>query len=1747
MNENIYKSNIPKENPYFANNSKIKKKIIKLKHIIINKGNEIYYLFIILNIISFLQCFSLIIEDKIWESNTTLDLVLNYYFPFIRISNLLSLISPQSFLNIIFVLLAFVFLYGIFTIIIYIITSNNEYYPFERYNFLYSVWIMFSIIIIYGCYISLNDLFLSSITCFKNKYVDYNSICSLNEIYNSVFILSIILLNIYLIFFIYLFKSSNCYKIYKKFRLFPIPFESFQIILFYFIHFLYIIMNKIEFYTQIKHFIIIFIYSYSLYIHLKARIFENMTINKLYLFMFSFLLWTSIWTFFIIEIKLFFDYDWIESIIIEIIGLILILSIFLLNSFKFLNFSLKNFYFRANIQELKSNQIEIDVLSNLYDSFILKEDNFEYLFEIYLTNHIDKCDKINCKLHSLSSLSKKETINEEIINYLYDKYTIEMDLSPDILNVHLKFINFSKENKMNMTYANSILNKYQSYKNLSIDDIFEIYLLTIESANKDKEHLSISLQDEEENLLKKNENSINNENNSKITKSSDINNVTNVNNKSQLEIILEMIFISTKTYNELWACLSSSSIENINISEIFHLVEIIYKNNKEIDKKWKEIVENKKFSKFEMSILEKLEYYFKYIKYDEDLSLSVKDKINKQKYVNDESSDEFFNLSNIDMLLEKDQLICYSRINLLGECKILKTSLSFKKLLCYGQNSLENKPIESIIPAFLRFYHTNILSKKLDYLVKENSVTKTNQEKFSYSKIFNIFVLTKDNYIIPLLQNITIKRDFEVSNSFIAKSLYESIDEKGDFFYHLLINEGGFIQNISSNCVNIGLTNELINQEKLSVNDIFKSKDNKFLYYNDYIFNDKDKFLPIIYNFSEKLNIIKYKNKFMQLQIKKYNYSTINNFILYHFILKEFPLTKSNFSNIPISFNPVTSRPLVYDLNSQSYKICQITSHRELLKNGSPFSILPKNLSIFDKFVNRKRLSIESVNSSSFPFFINNQSEYENETSKFNFLSLIENIAEKYINEPSLNKNDEYKNDDNNSFKLSENNIGIELESIIVNNLKDKKYTEILEFIENKLINYSKYEKNNKNENVILIKRNHKLDLEEDFRNNIQHFVIEMDNFQKKMKTFIYEKTEDDLGNIDSKKNILFYKPKINLYLLVSFLFPFKIKKFTIFFFIIFFILTITLSLIKYISSINKNNKLSIYFNSLQYSFQLINYSYEKNIILSQIRRGQIYMDIIKNTIYDNSTDNFIDTGLLDKKTYLNYSILYDSSSKNKEIQYLKTSIYNNTIINKETLISINKNFSNVIDNIKTIMSILDHPIKSYYINYLNENNNKVDLLLIDYYQKEIVQSFQLVQDFESIFKSENLNLVLYNTIKSSESMLNILNKQQVEINNLIKDDNIILVVINIVNIVFLIILGIILISEILRSRERVIDLVLTIKKSVYKKFKKSSDAFYNQMIFNMNDKEDIIIEDKNMVNIQNIYVKESDIETNKFYIKNKYNSNHIWDRETIKLRLFLLFFLPIYLIYIIIEYVIVTRYDGVILNNQSLINSTYSSIIFQNKLLFVVENIYNPFMDISQLEKIDIITNRNYNITDLFSLAVNMNDDSLKLICVDIFTKKVHGNQESDHQHSNDFLSKYEKNTKFNGSFIDYYHLLDHKLENIKNYLDHSINITYTEEFFYIENIIKEVLLENLSDLETYTYNNILNVIQYQQRDLLIITFSYIILYIIINVFIFFSIRKRINYILKNSVNLLYILPLSLCGYLINKITNNKGEEDEK
>lgn len=345
----------------------------------------------------------------------------------------------------------------------------------------------------------------------------------------------------------------------------------------------------------------------------------------------------------------------------------------------------------------------------------------------------------------------------------------------------------------------------------------------------------------------------------------------------------------------------------------------------------------KKIDLENQSIVQLYAYFLREILKNKKKSEEISKKLNEeQHYENKKNEGDRLDLENLDLILENQDLILYSRTNEKGECQVIQCSNSIIAMFGYSKLELIGKKIEFLMPSIYQSEHYKNLSYKIKTI---RSTYNMNKDIFKNTEKKQFFILpkTKVGYIVPINSRFTIYNDDDFSNTFIIKSKFELKDTKSVYAFYILVKDDFNIDSISSSCLNLNLSMDILKKYVISLNILIRNELNDEINFAERFTEYEEEPKRIVWIYPDLLypkneNIdINLKTDFEREEIINSSQKKEFNLLIsrikfredetlgYCFRLTNLDQRRQNIENIDLKINYNPNRILMYDMARLNY------------------------------------------------------------------------------------------------------------------------------------------------------------------------------------------------------------------------------------------------------------------------------------------------------------------------------------------------------------------------------------------------------------------------------------------------------------------------------------------------------------------------------------------------------------------------------------------------------------------------------------------------------------------------------------------------------------------------------------------------------------------------------------------------------------------------------------------------------------
>ena len=645
---------------------------------------------------------------------------------------------------------------------------------------------------------------------------------------------------------------------------------------------------------------------------------ENPTYNNYFLECFiSIRNATTFWTFFILLIAKLAESSKINGFVYMLLfGYPLIIVISIIYSRK----ESQNFMITsANFRDVNEYLIKIKYMIKLIDSYLNKgksgkgtKSNLckknEILLKGIIAIHEENCLNEECPLKKFLELGANYSNQKTcLLHYMNNLFVEGIKKFPNSRILLLIYVQFNYEKKYNLNAAKTYLTKLEKQKN-TLTENYVIFSIKQNIQNNNNQG-GVGFGDNEE-----------------MMKIED----TVEQKYKRLKFLVET---TTKLYGEFWGILATYLTNNLNLNKLFLIGNKLNKFLNEINSLWENDLKNKKIDLENQSIAQLYSYFLREILKNKKRSEEIAKKINEEQHFESRKTDQDkFDIDNLDLILENQDYVIYTRANEKGECDIIQCSNSVVYLLGFLKQELIGKSIETIMPGVFVNDHNKMLASRIKTF---RSNSNSHKDNFRASDKKQIFLLpkTKVGYLIPANCRFTIYIDDDFSNTYIIKAKFDAKDTKSVYAFYILTKDDFSVDSISSSSINLGLSMDLLKKYVINMNILVRhERDLSDLNLNEKFieFEEEPKKVTWVYpdkiypkndtqrNNSENLEeLIKVsETKEFMLLITKFKYSDEDT-IGYCFRFTEAEAKKGNVD--PGEFRPNSKQHILFDMFRLNY------------------------------------------------------------------------------------------------------------------------------------------------------------------------------------------------------------------------------------------------------------------------------------------------------------------------------------------------------------------------------------------------------------------------------------------------------------------------------------------------------------------------------------------------------------------------------------------------------------------------------------------------------------------------------------------------------------------------------------------------------------------------------------------------------------------------------------------------------------
>jgi len=1569
---------------------------------------------------------------------------------------------------------------------------------------LYSKCVLFTNLIINPLcicfYVPITELILLPLKC-KDGNIDIvkNGVKCYEDLYYLYFILGIISSILLLI--------CGLYLLY--FYFFPIQYNSNSLRISSTNDIILLISKFIFIYRFIlikNHYISILIIL-LLTLFLLINEYNNSTYNNYYLNLICGIRNISVfWTYFILLISKILENTDINGFIFMLLfGYPIIIWCFIvfLNKKELINENINDKFDNVNNYLLKTDfQVRLidsflDNNKNSLNNINLKYQKNEILLKGLIQRHNESCTDKECPLNKFSKNPGNYYIQKQcLLNYMNSYFEDGIKRFPESILLLIYYIQFNYSKRFNLNSIHANLSKLKNMdKNLHEE--FIIFCI-------------------EQNVQKiKNKINDNNDNNEQELERDLI--------EQKLQRLKFLIENSTKLYGEFWGIFATNITNNLNTLKLYTLGEKLYKYLNEINNIWDNNLKSKKIDISNQGIIQLYSHFLKEILWNKKKSDEITKKLNDEHrhHETKKIEEEIFHGNNFEAILENQDYIFFCNSNDKGKISIIQCSNSITNLLGYEKSEIIGKSIEILMPSLLIDVHINTLEENIKNL---NIIQKPQQDfnKVNDNKQISLLPKNKMGYILPYICKIIIYDDNDFSNTYIIKGKLEPKENKSIYPYYILTKNDFTISCISSSCIYLGLSLDLLKKYMIKMNILVRTNDDRKLKIEEKLIEIEEKEFEITWVYPD---IIYPRNN-----TKRIENENIDNLIKYskkqNFILKIKVFRNKKDEIIAFCFR-------LTDIKRNNIKKIKLDNYIPHLRKEFLFDIL--NLHYIRTITVDKKTGKRNLRD------IDDNKDKDKEKNK----KKISNTLVKKVDENKNNDNKEISNstdeDKKKEFVLTKEKL---------NELQGENYYHIKNIINNmpfygKDVQLEKHRPSKERYPVgriqepnikilianfitLLEKTGKRINNNLNNYNNININSGKINYSEKKISEDLNREfssdTSSSISNIFNTKSIFYIK--ILCLLIIA--------------------MIITFIILEFIFTFIHLNDLKARIEYFEYGYQLLsNMLYTKYFISEAIFSSEIPLKFTENK---------------------DISYYYDKNEKIKYVEKLKKELADYLVL-----------FNKLLNNFNSATITLSNEYKTFTG---NANISIYTITISEHGEREsiIYEGFssamrRIPSDVFYISSNTNPDYVLNMKNQNSyELMQNILNEFYVIwkeiINILFKDikahctkstvSYILLICPFIVTFICLfMIYKLLLIFS--NDREKPINLFLTIKKNIFEELKNASESFSNKLLnkFFGNEENEEEIQQDYTANI-----KENDINIIKFKSPNEHKLTGNKDKTNIIIFMQLTFFLIFCNAYIIFKFCY--TYNN--LNNVSKFSDTFNTTHNTHTNLILSIDVVKSFLfdDSIPIFKKNGKNETLYQFLDIFFNQSNSFEETL------LSTSKSYSFLDDDYKNKfyeylyHDYYELVKKDIN-DTSLVEknnqFYPILNRLFENLKYITLKYLNYGYKEEREKYENnkdegkngypseLITDKIWVEIDELTTiyirFWFKNILDLMMGNLNHYFSkIRLTHITIFIILVILIIFAYciiwknyENKLKTMLNRSFNLINLIPEEIKYIIVSKI----------
>ena len=156
----------------------------------------------------------------------------------------------------------------------------------------------------------------------------------------------------------------------------------------------------------------------------------------------------------------------------------------------------------------------------------------------------------------------------------------------------------------------------------------------------------------------------------------------------------------------------------------------------------------------------------------------------------------------------------------------MQCSNSIISLLGYTKQELIGKKVELLMPSIYQDDHAAVIGSRIKNMRTTFNIHKDAYKSAIEKKQFFILPKTKLGFLLATNIRFSVYNDDDFSNAYIVKSKFELKDTKSVYAYYIMTKDDFIVDSISSSCLNIGLTMDLIKEYPVNLNYLVRSLEN---------------------------------------------------------------------------------------------------------------------------------------------------------------------------------------------------------------------------------------------------------------------------------------------------------------------------------------------------------------------------------------------------------------------------------------------------------------------------------------------------------------------------------------------------------------------------------------------------------------------------------------------------------------------------------------------------------------------------------------------------------------------------------------------------------------------------------------------------------------------------------------------------------------------------------------------------------